>query len=64
MVGHFLLENTIKRPRPVQNHSQMLHVGKIYLHFHLNVAMFHLNEVNNPYKVGPCPTSYKGNYKL
>ena len=29
--------------------SQMLHVGNIYLHFRLNVAIFHLMWVNNPY---------------
>ena len=29
--------------------TQMLHVGNIYLHFPLNVAIFHLMWVNNPY---------------
>ena len=29
--------------------AQMLHVGNIYLHFPLNVAIFHLMWVNNPY---------------
>ena len=29
--------------------TQMLHVGNIYLHFPLNVAIFHLMYVNNPY---------------
>ena len=29
--------------------TQMLHVGNIYLHFPLNVTIFHLMQGNNPY---------------
>ena len=35
----------------------MLHVGNIYLHFPLNVAILHLMWVNNPY-MDPMGTSF------